>query len=130
MKIKKFNEELNFQEDWEETNPNVIVVTIISDDWNGIYFKDDLVSEGHDYRNNLLKLINYLIKNNVQMGNYEFKILNIFKNGIYRDYPTEDEYEFGQCPRSLTQLVDILVELGYEVKMNNYFTNFHSSFLE
>jgi len=122
MKLKRFNEQFDFDDedfDMEEYNidvDNTITHTNFADDWEGIYVDDKLVAE--DHRIQLEYVLEYLIKNNIQMGDYKYKYLEYRKNGQYVDWVEEDEFDNLMKNRgSLTEFIQGCKELGYEIKL-------------
>jgi len=122
MKIKRFNEEFDFDEedfDMEEYNVNInntITHVNYGDDFEGLYINNKLITEGDSIE--LRTVLVYLIDNNIQMGNYTYKNLQYWKNGQYEDWVNEDEwYSIEEKRNSLTDFIQGCMELGYEIKL-------------
>ena len=115
MKVKRLNEIAivkNFKVD------NLITTVSFADDWEGIFLGDKKVIDGHSIRYDIF--IEYLIKNNAQMGDYKYVHLELYRNGKYVDWvEDEDGAIFGwELPESLSEYIDKCIENRYEIKLN------------
>ncbi|MBD3195598.1 MAG: hypothetical protein GF317_11110 [Candidatus Lokiarchaeota archaeon] len=96
---------------------NKITRVLLADDWEGLYVNDELADEGHSL--NITDVIEWLIKNDVSMGEMTYNFFMLSKNGEYVDYITEDECdEIGShCLPSLHSFIERCEEFGYKVEL-------------
>jgi len=94
-----------------------IVHVSFADDWEGYYIDGILRYEDHSI--NLNDFLGILVDDGINLKEYEFKVFNIFKDGEYEDFITDDEMSeiCWKLPDSLNDYINFCESKGYEIKI-------------